>query len=285
MLGLAAAALGCRLGWRRWVVGLSGVIGVWGIVGLILTHTMMGGLNAPQRLPSDQFMASGRGRVLDVGAGSGRALIGLLLARPQATGTALDIYTGFFGITDNTPERMMRNARIAGVADRADTVTADATRMPLPDASYDAAISSYAIDHMGREGTPKAIQEVARVLKPNGEFLLEIVNPDIWVKVMMPIPHFGLNAHFKPDPARWRAMLKAAGFEVMEEGTATGDAVLAGAQAAGPPGCRDQTRLHVRLGIRDSGLGIGEANILSGYFQSPTPNPQSPRTLTRADAP
>ena len=220
VLGLAALVLGFRLHWRRWLVVLSGVIGVWGAVGLVLTHTMMGGLNAPQRLPSERFLASGQGRVLDVGAGSGRALIGLLLARPQATGTALDIYTGFFGVADNTPERMMRNARIAGVADRADTVKADATKMPLPDASYDAAISSYAIDHMGREGTPKAIKEVARVLKPNGEFLLEIVNPDAWTTVMMPIPHLGLNAHFRPDPARWRAMLKDAGFEVLEEGTA-----------------------------------------------------------------
>ena len=220
VLGFAALVLGLRLHWRRWLVVLSGVIGIWGAVGLVLTHTMMGGLNAPQRLPSERFLASGQGRVLDVGAGSGRALIGLLLARPRATGTALDIYTGFFGVADNTPERMMRNARIAGVADRADTLKADATKMPLPDASYDAAISSYAIDHMGREGTPKAIAEVARVLKPNGEFLLQIVNPDLWVKVMMPIPHVGLNAHFTPDPMRWRAMLKAAGFEVIEEGTA-----------------------------------------------------------------
>ena len=220
VLGFAALVLGLRLHWRRWLVVLSGVIGVWGAVGLVLTHTMMGGLNAPQRLPSERFLASGQGRVLDVGAGSGRALIGLLLARPRATGTALDIYTGFFGVADNTPERMMRNARIAGVADRADTLKADATKMPLPDASYDAAISSYAIDHMGREGTPKAIKEVARVLKPNGEFLLEIVNPDAWTTVMMPIPHLGLNAHFRPDPARWRAMLKDAGFEVLEEGTA-----------------------------------------------------------------
>jgi ubiquinone/menaquinone biosynthesis C-methylase UbiE len=220
VLGFAALMLGLRLHWRRWLVVLSGVIGVWGAVGLVLTHTMMGGLNAPQRLPSERFLASGQGRVLDVGAGSGRALIGLLLARPRATGTALDIYTGFFGVADNTPERMMRNARIAGVADRADTLKADATKMPLPDASYDAAISSYAIDHMGREGTPKAIKEVARVLKPNGEFLLEIVNPDAWTTVMMPIPHLGLNAHFRPDPARWRAMLKDAGFEVLEEGTA-----------------------------------------------------------------
>jgi len=220
VLGFAALVLGLRFHWRRWLVVLSGMIGIWGAVGLVLTHTMMGGLNAPQRLPSERFLASGQGRVLDVGAGSGRALIGLLLARPRVTGTALDIYTGFFGVADNTPERMMRNARIAGVADRADTLKADATKMPLPDASYDAAISSYAIDHMGREGTPKAIKEVARVLKPNGEFLLEIVNPDAWTTVMMPIPHLGLNAHFRPDPARWRAMLKDAGFEVLEEGTA-----------------------------------------------------------------
>ena len=220
VLGFAALALGFRLKWRRPLLVISGVTGVWGAVGLVLTHTIMGGLNAPQRLPSERFLASGQGRVLDVGAGSGRALIGLLLARPRATGTALDIYTGFFGVADNTPERMMRNARIAGVADRADTVKADATRMPLPDASYDAAISSYAIDHMGREGTPKAIREVARVLKPEGEFLLEIVNPDVWVKVMMPLPHFGLNAHRRPDSGRWRAMLKEPGFEVIEEGTA-----------------------------------------------------------------
>ena len=222
VLGLGAALLGLRLKWRRWAIALSAVVGVWGAVGLVLTHTMMGGLNAPQRLPSDRFLASGQGRVLDVGAGSGRALIGLLLARPRATGTALDIYTGFFGVADNTPERMMRNARIAGVADRADTITADATKMPLADASYDAAISTYAIDHMGREGTPKAIKEVARVLRPEGEFLLEIVNPDAWVKVMMPIPHVGLNAHFKPNPARWRAMLQDAGFVVIEEGRAPG---------------------------------------------------------------
>lgn len=220
VLGLTAAVLGWRLEWRRWIVALAGGVGIWGAAGLVIIHTIMGGLNAPQRLSSERFLASGEGRVLDVGAGSGRGLIGLLLARPRAVGTALDIYSGFYGVADNTPERMMRNARIAGVASRANTITADATKMPLADASYDAAISSYAIDHMGREGTPKAIKEVARVLKPNGEFLLQIVNPDIWVKVLMPIPHVGINAHLKPNPARWRAMLHDAGFEILEEDTA-----------------------------------------------------------------
>jgi ubiquinone/menaquinone biosynthesis C-methylase UbiE len=220
VLGLAAVVLGLRLGWRRWLVAMAGICAAWGLAGFVMTHTLMGGLNGPQRLPTERFLASGQGRVLDVGAGSGRALIGLLLARPQATGTALDLYAGYFGIAENTPERTMRNATIAGVASRVETLRADATRMPLPDASYDAAISSYAIDHMGREGTPKAIREVGRVLKTDGEFLLEIVNPDMWTTVMMPIPHLGLNAHFRPNPARWRTMLADAGFDVLEEGTA-----------------------------------------------------------------
>jgi SAM-dependent methyltransferase len=219
-LGIASLLLGLRFGWRRWRIVVAGLMAAWGIVGLVLTHTIMGGLNAPQRLPTDRFLESGEGRVIDVGAGSGRALIGLLLARPRTTGTALDIYEGFYGVADNTPERMLRNARIAGVAGRADVIKADATKMPLPDASYDAAISSYAVDHMGREGTPRALEEIARVLKPNGEFLLEIVNPDAWTYVMMPIPHVGLNAHSTPDPARWRTMIVEAGFEVIEEGTA-----------------------------------------------------------------
>jgi ubiquinone/menaquinone biosynthesis C-methylase UbiE len=202
---------------------------------MVITHTIMGGLNAPQRLPTDRFLASGQGRVLDVGAGSGRALIGLLLARPQATGTALDLYKGNFGIADNTPERMMRNAAIAGVARRAEAIRGDATQMPLADASYDAVISTYAIDHMGREGTPKAIGEVARVLKPNGEFLLEIVNPDVWTHLLMPVPHLGLNAHFRPDPARWRGMLKNAGFEVVEEGSAPATLYWLARKPATPP--------------------------------------------------
>jgi SAM-dependent methyltransferase len=220
VLGLVGTAVGLRLGWRRSAVAALAILAAWGAVGLVLVHTLMGGLNAPQALPSQQFMASGGGRVLDVGAGSGRALIGLLLARPNATGTALDIYRGYFGIDENTPERMMRNARIAGVASRAEAITADATAMPLPDASYDAVISSYAIDHMGRDGSAKALKEVARVLKPNGEFLLQVVNPDVWVTVLMPIPHIGLNAHGRPNRVRWRGMLADAGFEVREEGTA-----------------------------------------------------------------
>ena len=72
VLGLAAAALGVRLGWRRWVVGLWSVIGIWGIAGLILTHTIMGGLNGPQRVPSDRFQRAVVPNLEPSGAGTER---------------------------------------------------------------------------------------------------------------------------------------------------------------------------------------------------------------------
>ncbi len=125
------AGLGLWLGWRRWLVISSSIPAVWSLVSLVTIHAF--GINTPQRLPTDRFLVSGSGRVVDVGAGSGRAAVGLLLARPRVTVTGVDIYSGYYGIDDNTPERFMVNARIAGVADRAEAIVGDARELPLAD--------------------------------------------------------------------------------------------------------------------------------------------------------
>jgi len=166
-------------------------------------------------LPQVPFLESGNGHVLDAGAGSGRAAIGVLLARPGATVMALDIYDGYWGIEGNTPERFMTNARIAGAADRADARTGDMREMPFADATFDAVVSSYAIDHLNREGRGKAMAEVARVLKPGGDFLLLIVEASRWTMLVSP----PLAHHAKPDLARWRALLQQHGFTILDEGT------------------------------------------------------------------
>ena len=141
-LAIFAALTGLALwfGWRRWIAGVSAALAVWALAALIVVHAVFR-LNLPIALPAERFLASG-GEVVDVGAGSGRAGIGLLLARPSARVTAIDIYDGFFGISGNTPERFMVNARIAGVADRAQAQVGDARAIPLADAAYDGVISS-----------------------------------------------------------------------------------------------------------------------------------------------
>jgi SAM-dependent methyltransferase len=210
-------ALAAWRGWSRWVTVPASLVALWAVAGFLITQLL--GINAPMTLPTTRFLSSGSGKVLDAGAGSGRAAIGVLLARPKATVIGLDIYQGFWGIDDNTPGRLMTNARIAGVADRAEARTGDMRDMPFGDAEFDAVISSYAIDHLSQDGIVRAIAVVARVLKPRGEFLLMIVHVD-WL-TRFASPH--AIAHHPPqDPDRWRGRLEQGGFVVEEQGTKPG---------------------------------------------------------------
>ena len=213
VIGIVLAGVATWRRWRAWVTVLSAVIILWSAAALFVTNVVWG-LNKPMALPTERFLQSGPGRVLDAGAGSGRAAVGVLLARPQATVTALDIYNGYYGIDDNTPARFMKNAQIAGAGTRADARVGDVREMPFADGTFDAVVSSYMIDHLPRDSRLTALHEVARVLKAHGDFLLLIVNADWWTWLVSP----PMAHHFRPDAARWRAQLDQAGFTVEEEG-------------------------------------------------------------------
>jgi hypothetical protein len=116
MLAAGLAAVAVRRSWPRWVFIPLALVAVWAAMAVVVLNAM---LNRPMPLPTERFLTSGSGRVLDVGAGSGRAAIGVLVARPRTTAMGVDIYSGYWGIDENTPERFMKNARIAGVAERA----------------------------------------------------------------------------------------------------------------------------------------------------------------------
>ena len=205
------AAVAVWRSWPRWVFIPMALIAVWAAVAIVVLNGM---LNRPMSLPTERFLTSGTGRVLDVGAGSGRAAIGVLLARPRTTAMGVDIYNGYWGIDENTPERFMKNARIAGVAERAAASVGDMRELPFSNDEFDAVVSSYAIDHLRRAERPKAIAEVARVLRPGGEFLLLIVHVDWKTWLVSPL----LAHHPSQNPESWRALLQENGLHVEEEG-------------------------------------------------------------------
>lgn len=225
----ALAAVAVWRKWPRWLAAVFGLIGLWALASFVSLQI----LAVPADLPSEQFLASGAGRVLDVGAGSGRLAIGVLKARPQTTVTALDIYSGYFGIEGNTPERLMANARAAGVADRVDWKIGDMRKMPIADREYDAVVSSYAMDHVGHEGAVAAVRETARVVKPQGEFLLMLVNVDWWIRFVSLLPHHSMDHHPEASAARWRTLLQQEGFQVLEEGTKPGTLYFVSRRSAG----------------------------------------------------
>ena len=214
------ASLAWRLRWPRWTcVAVLGV-GLWGLAGAVAMHYAIQ-IASPQRLTSAAFLPANRGTVLELGAGSGRGTIGLLQARPGVRIVAVDRYQGYYGIDDNSPDRLMRNVQAAGVADRVTVRVADMRSLPFDAEQFDAAYSVAAIDHLSWDDIAQALKETARVLRPGGQLLIVSLESDAWVKVAMP---WAIHGHgfwgTSQQQARWRAALEAASFRIVESGTA-----------------------------------------------------------------
>jgi ubiquinone/menaquinone biosynthesis C-methylase UbiE len=220
---LALCAAGLLLGytrkWSKLAMVFLGVLTLWSASAFLLIRFGLD-INGRASLPTQNFLPSGTGRVLDLGAGTGRSSIMVLSSRPQATLVASDLFgdsfEAHFGPGESPQERLLRNLKAAGVDQRASIVTADMRKLSFEAGSFDAIVSSYAVDHLNREGVDQALTEAARVLKPGGEFLLMLVANDRWVKFAFGplLSHGGTRG-----PAWWAARIKEAGFQVVEEGT------------------------------------------------------------------
>lgn len=218
LAALAALAAAWWLAWPRWTVVTAGLLGLWGAEGMITMHHAVQ-INVPQRLLTERFAQGDARRVLDLGAGSGRASIGLLLARPAVSVTAVDRYEGYYGIDDNTPQRLRRNAERAGVASRLSVQVADMRTLPFEPQTFDAAMSVAALDHLDWPGIRQTLHEIARVLRPGGQLLIAGLNPDLWVRLAIPSSMHGGYWGTAQNLQRWREELAGAGFEVDEAGT------------------------------------------------------------------
>ena len=204
--------------WSKTLLLLVGAVTVWSVVAFFVTRF---GLNANGRLslPTQKFLSSGSGTVLDMGAGTGRSTLMVLEERPQTTVTALDLfgdsYEKHFGPGNSGQERLTRNLQAAGLADRATIQTGDMRKLPFEPGRFDAVVSTYAIDHLSGKGIDTALRETARVLKPRGEFLIMNIAKDMWLRFTFGplLLHSGTR-----DEAWWTNRLRASGFEIIEAG-------------------------------------------------------------------
>ncbi len=220
---LAAAVsmllLGYARKWSRWPMLFLGAFTLWSGAALLVERFVID-LNGRPALPTQAFFLSGAGRVLDIGAGTGRSSIMVLQSRPQATLVALDLFgesfQQHFGRSETPQQRLLANLRAAGVDQRATITTADMRKLPFEPAAFDAIVSAYAIDHLNRQGTDQALAEAARVLKPGGDFLLAVIANEKWAKFA-----FGpLLSHGGTRGADWwTTHVQKAGFQILEEGT------------------------------------------------------------------
>ena len=222
---LAVFCCGWVFKWPKALMAGLGLVLVWALASFVMVRFGFD-MNGRAALPTEAFLRSGTGKVLDMGAGTGRSTLMVLEARPQATVVALDSfadsYVQHFGVrnagavVDQGRERLLANMRAAGVDQRVSVQPGDMRRMPLESDSFDAALSAYAIDHLGPQGIREALSEAHRVLKPHGEFLLIVVNQDGWLNFTFGPLMMHSRMVFSDS---WERNLRDAGFEIVESGT------------------------------------------------------------------
>jgi SAM-dependent methyltransferase len=223
---VSMSLLGYRRRWPKWPMLLLGVLALWSGAAFLVANFVIG-LNGRGSLPTESFLRSGVGRVLDIGAGTGRSSIMVLEARPRVTLVALDLFGNsfeqHFGHSESPQQRLLVNLKAAGVEQRATIETADIRKLPFETGTFDAIVSAYAIDHLNRQGIDQALAEAARVVKPGGDFLLMLIAKEPWVQFT-----FGpLLTHRGPrGQAWWTTRLQEAKFKVLEEGTRPGTLYL-----------------------------------------------------------
>jgi SAM-dependent methyltransferase len=137
-----------------------------------------------------------RGRLLDVGCGSGQTAIWFSSLFPEWEAAGLDV----------APEGLAA-AKASGV----EVTRASALEIPHPDATFDAIITLDVVQHLPlRGGDQQALAEMRRVLKPAGTLFVR-TNANAF-------PKTGDDEEFmfhRYEPVELRDKLRANGFEVL----------------------------------------------------------------------
>lgn len=159
--------------WARYII----IPALWlGGIFLVQCGVMLWGSKVGKLRLRDKILNSiawrGEERVLDVGCGHGLMLLGAAKRLTSGRAIGIDIWSQE-DQKSNSVGATMENARREGVNDRVEILNADAREIPFPPASFDVAISSFAIHNIyNRAQREQAIREIARVLKPGGRLAI-----------------------------------------------------------------------------------------------------------------
>jgi SAM-dependent methyltransferase len=207
LLGVAAVLWGIAVGIRSRsripkAVGIVSVL--WG-ANRVRTALLALLSPPPWVLDGEKYEALGRAlplsesdRLLDVGSGTGRSLVGMAPAVPDDCSVlAIDVFDDRI-ILGNGPRLARRNARIAGVD--VEPVRGDGTRLPVSEGVIDTVTLCRVLHDLPKGGARRALEEAHRVCRPDGTVGV----------LALPFPH-------EPDAdptAYWRELVADAGFAV-----------------------------------------------------------------------
>ncbi|HEY3797617.1 MAG TPA: class I SAM-dependent methyltransferase [Caulobacteraceae bacterium] len=184
---------------------------------LLVGNRVMQGFREPGQvvLPMVDLLPAARSVVLDAGCGAGRTSIALSRVLKDGHIVAVDRFDAGY-IDDGGRALLARNLALAGLADKVTVETADLTALPFAAGEFDAAVSTHVYDHLGA-AKQRGLDEVFRVLRPGGRFLMAVWTPGLTMFAVANV--FSLLLTTK---AGWRKMAGSAGFRAVDEGVFNG---------------------------------------------------------------
>ena len=107
-------------------------------------------------------------RVLEVATGSGEMFRRIVRLNPQGVTCGIDL-------SPNMAARTQRLARQREKVPSAHCQAVDARSMPFRDGAFDAVVCCYLLELLGAEGIMSTLEEMHRVLRPNGKLALVMI--------------------------------------------------------------------------------------------------------------
>ena len=177
---IVIAAVLTSLAYPTWVLILCWILGGISLIAGILWHLFMGFAANPRKIELLQrdFLErleriwDGKGKVLDIGTGSGRVAIEVAKHFPEAQIVGTDLWSKswrFFGVSKAQAET---NSRIENVSNRCVFQHGNALDMPFEDREFQLVVSSFVFHEIGIPDRTELFREAIRVLAPGCIFMI-----------------------------------------------------------------------------------------------------------------
>ena len=157
--------------------------------------------------------------VLEIGFGTGNSILDL------ANTVGANGHVCGIDVSPGMLEVATKKIADAGLGDRVELQVGDARELPYPDASFDAAFTSFTLELFPLEEIPGVLAQVSRVLKPGGRLgvvSMASVKPDQHAS-MLEKTYIWMHQHFPHivdcQPIDAAGFVQQAGLQVLSEQT------------------------------------------------------------------
>lgn len=171
--------IGGLLFWALYLVGSLPLDLIWLVSAIVMTYqlwqylyaTRVGKFKVWDELLDDLDL-TGAERILDIGCGRGAVLLAAAARVPRGKAVGVDLWRSV-DQSGNSQDVTFDNARAEGVLDRIELATADMTKLPFGDESFDVVLASIAMHNVpSRRARAAALAEAFRVMKPGGKLVI-----------------------------------------------------------------------------------------------------------------